>query len=172
MQSIAWSSKVVLGCAMHWYASRRLCLQSWRVEPLTEMLLRQRAWRLLLTVRARLTIPTAGHMGMSASTTDVELRLEVVLVVIPISAEIPRVYHKSFFFHDECFTLKPSISIALATYCRNCIVIEHWLSTHDTYKQPDLGQSICNIHTCESRASCHRLISPALEPVVAVLDAT
>ncbi len=88
------------------------------------MLLRQRAWRLLLTVRARLTIPTAGHMGMSASTTDVELRLEVVLVVIPISAEIPRVYHKSFFFQDECFTLKPSISIALATYCRNCIV-EH-----------------------------------------------
>ena len=55
------SSKVVLGCAMHWNASRRLHLQSWRVESRTEKLLRQQSWRLLLTVRARLTVPTAGH---------------------------------------------------------------------------------------------------------------
>jgi hypothetical protein len=55
------SSKVVLGCAMHWNASRRLYLQPWRVESLTAKLLRQHSWRLLLTVGARLTVPTAGH---------------------------------------------------------------------------------------------------------------
>jgi len=46
---------------MHRNAPRRLYLQSWRVEALTEKLLRQKSWRLLLTVRARLTVPTAGH---------------------------------------------------------------------------------------------------------------
>ncbi len=55
------SSKVVLGCAMHWHASRRLYLQSWRVESLTEKLLWQQQRRLLLTVRTRLTVRTAGH---------------------------------------------------------------------------------------------------------------
>jgi len=46
---------------MHRNEPRRLYLQSWRVEALTEKLLRQQSWRLLLTVRARLTVPTAGH---------------------------------------------------------------------------------------------------------------
>jgi len=41
--------------------SWRLYLQSWRVESLTEKLLRQQPWRLLLTVGARLAVPTAGH---------------------------------------------------------------------------------------------------------------
>ncbi len=49
------------GCAMQWNTSRRLYLQSWRVELLAEKLLRQQLWRLLLTVGARLTVPTAGH---------------------------------------------------------------------------------------------------------------
>jgi len=36
-------------------------LQSWRADPLTDKLLSQQTWRMLLTIRARLTVPTAGH---------------------------------------------------------------------------------------------------------------
>ena len=36
-------------------------MQSWRADPLTDKLLSQQTWRMLLTIRARLTVPTAGH---------------------------------------------------------------------------------------------------------------
>ena len=57
-----------------------------RVVLLTETLLRQQPWHLLLTVRVRLTV-VSRRRATRASTMHAELILEVVLVVIPISAE-------------------------------------------------------------------------------------